>query len=80
MAYYYMIQKANKQNKENGIQDIIYFSTEELGKKCGFSYSTSKKATKELIEEKYIRKIATGSNLTGKANTYILLFPYPRYI
>ena len=79
-AFGYMIRKANKQNKENGKQDIIYFSAEELARKCGFSLSTAKKVTKELIENEWIRKVTTGSNLTGRANTYRLLFPYPRYV
>lgn len=76
----YMIRKANKQNKENGKQDIIYFSSEELARKCGFSVSTAKKVIKELIELEWIRKITTGSNLTGRANTYRILFPYPQYM
>lgn len=78
-AFGYMIRKANKQNRENGKQDIIYFSTNELASKCGFSPSTAKKVTKELIEKEWIRKISTGSNLTGRANTYRLLYPYPTY-
>lgn len=79
-AFGYMIRKANKQDKENGKQDIIYFSAEELAKKCGFSLSTAKKVIKELIEKEWIRKIATGSNLTGRSNIYRLLFPYPVYV
>lgn len=79
-AFGYMIRKANKQNKENGKQDIIFFSFDELARKCGFSISTAKKVTKELIDQEYIRKVSTGSNLTGRANTYRILFPYPKYV
>lgn len=79
-AFGYMIRKANKQDKENGKQDIIYFSADELARKCGFSLSTVKKVIKELIDKEWIRKIATGSNLTGRVNTYRILFPYPEYV
>lgn len=78
-AFGYMIRKANKRDQMNGKQDFIYFSYEELAKKCGFSISTAKKVTKELINEGYIKRVSTGSNLTGRANTYRMLYPYPRY-
>lgn len=70
MVLMYIIRLVNKKDNRQGKGDIFFLASEKLGNICGFSNSKAKKVLKKLQVHGYIKKIKTGSNLTGKANTY----------
>lgn len=77
-SLYYIVRKLNQQ-KKTGKQDVFYMSAEELARVTGISSSRAKKTIKLLQEKGYMKKIHTGSNLTGKANTYLFTYLQPVY-
>lgn len=74
----YIVRKLNQKQK-TGKQDIFYMSTEELARVTGISLSRAKKTVKVLQDKGYMKKIQTGSNLTGRANMYMFNYLQPIY-
>lgn len=80
MALIYIIRLVNKKDNSQGKGDIFFLSAEQLSKKCKFSLGKAKNVLKKLQEQGYIKKIRTGNNLIGKANTYKVMNLQPRYV
>lgn len=80
IALIYIIRLVNKKDNSQGKGDIFFLSSEQLAKKGQFSNSKAKQVLKKLQEHGYIKKIRTGSNLTGKANTYKVMNLQPKYV
>ena len=80
LALIYIIRKVNKKDDSTGKGDIFYMSSEELARVCGFSIGKAKKVLKILQDQGFIKKISTGSNLTGRANQYRVMNLEPQYV
>ncbi|MDM0937624.1 hypothetical protein QTI81_07545 [Clostridium perfringens] len=80
MALLYIIRLVNKKDDSEGKGDIFFLSAEQLAKVCNYSVVKAKRVLKKLCEVGYIRKIRTGSNLTGRANVYKVMNLQPVYI
>lgn len=79
IAFMYMIRLVNKKDKKSGQQDIFFLSQEHLAKKCGFCHTKAQRIIKKLIEKGYITRLKIGSNLTGQASFYKMLYLQPEY-
>lgn len=80
MALIYIIRLVNKKDNSQGKGDIFFLSSEQLAKIGNYSVGKAKKVLKKLQEYGYIKKIRTGNNLIGKANTYKLMNLQSRYV
>lgn len=80
MALLYIIRLVNKKDDSQGKGDIFFLSSEQLAKVCNFSIGKAKLVLKKLQENGFIKKIKTGNNLIGKANTYKVLNLQPEYV
>lgn len=80
IALIYIIRLVNKKDNSQGKGDIFFLSSEQLAKVCNFSLGKSKAVLKKLQENGFIKKIKTGNNLIGRANTYKVLNLQPEYV
>lgn len=80
MALIYIIRLVNKKDNSQRKGDLFFLSSEQLAKIGKFSNSKAKQVLKNLQEHGYIKKIRTGNNLIGKANTYKVMNLQPRYV
>ncbi|MBM7834289.1 hypothetical protein [Clostridium sardiniense] len=80
MALIYIIRLVNKKDNSQGKGDIFFLASEHLAKVCNFSIGKAKLVLKKLQVQGFIKKIMTGSNFTGKANTYRVMNLQPMYV
>lgn len=80
MALIYIIRLVNKKDNSQGKGDIFFLSSEQLAKVGNYSVGKAKKVLKKLQDKGFIKKIRTGNNLIGKANTYKVMNLQPRYV
>lgn len=80
IALIYIIMLVNKKDNSQGKGDIFFLSSEQLAKVGNYSVGKAKKVLKKLQDKGFIKKIKTGSNLTGKANTYKVMNLQPIYV
>ena len=80
IALIYIIRLVNKKDNSQGKGDIFFLSSEQLAKVCNFSLGKAKLVLKKLQENGFIKKIRTGNNLIGRANTYKVLNLQPEYV
>ena len=80
LSLMYIVRLVNKKDNSDGKGDVFYLSAEQLRKVCGFSIATAKRSLTTLANKEYIKCIAKGSNLNGKANTYRLMNLQPEYM
>lgn len=80
MAFFYIMRLVNKKDNSRGMGDVFFLSAEQLAKKCNFSLGKAKLVLKKLQDHGYIKKIRKGSNLTRKANEYIVMNLQPIYV
>lgn len=80
MALIYAIRLVNKKDNSRGMGDVFFLSAEKLAKQCNFSLGKAKLVLKKLQDHGYIKKIRKGSNLTRKANEYIVMNLHPIYV
>lgn len=76
----YITRLVNKKDNSQGKGDIFFLASEQLEKVGNYSVGKAKKVLKKLQEHEYIKKIRTGNNLIGKANTYKVMNLQPTYI
>lgn len=80
MALIYIIRLVNKKDNSQRKGDLFFLASEQLAKIGKFSNSKAKQVLKNLQEHGYIKKVRTGNNLIGKANTYKVMNLQPIYI
>lgn len=80
VALIYIIRLVNKKDNSQGKGDIFFLSSEQLAKVGKFSKGKAKSVLRRLQEIGFVKKIRTGNNLIGKANTYKVMNLQPIYV
>lgn len=80
IALIYIIRLVNKKDNSQGKGDIFFLSSEQLSKVGNYSVGKAKNVLKRLQDKGFIKKIRTGNNLIGKANTYKVMNLQPIYV